>query len=177
MDALAKEEEDFFKQSVPNAAEKAKLTNDSILALYATQPTTWITNNFRPGQFVPQSNASMMPQSNAGMMPVMHPQMQPQHNFLMNGFGPQVGINQQQQHSAISGTMGGPLIPGANMTPAIPNASQQQPMFANFGMPNTAGGNQISLFGEPSQSQTAQTNPTGNLNQQIGNLNLGNVWH
>lgn len=146
--ALDKEEADFFNQ-VPSEKEKAKMTKDSIMALYATAPAP----NF--------SNFSQFPP--------------PQTQF------PPFGGAQQGTFGVPAGY---PAAPFGAPQPAPPSLNNG----AMFGFPTTQPQMQPSAFAQFTPFQQPQTNAAGNLkaapppnanpnlNQQFGNLNLGNVW-
>uniref|UniRef100_A0A1B0DA60 Uncharacterized protein n=1 Tax=Phlebotomus papatasi TaxID=29031 RepID=A0A1B0DA60_PHLPP len=149
--ALDKEEADFFNQ-VPSEKEKAKMTKDSIMALYATAPTP----NF--------SNFSQFPP--------------PQSQFPPFGGAPQQGT-----FGVPAGYPAAPFGAPQNVPPPSLNNG------AMFGFPTTQTQMQPSAFAQFTPFQQPQTNATTgnlkaapppnanpNLNQQFGNLNLGNVW-
>lgn len=122
------------------------MTKDSILALYGTAPTS--TPSI--GQF----NGGAFSQFGSVAATAMPMQ---QH-----AFGNQFG----QNHNFIAAT-----APMMNMTgigggfpPQIPQSN-----FASFPPQATFG---AQPFGQPS----AQPSNANNINQQFGNLNLGNVW-
>lgn len=138
---LAKEEQDFFNQA-PNDAEKARMTKDSILALYGTAPTsTSSIGQFNGGfnQFGTAAPNTTMP------MHGFASQFGQNHNFIAASAAPMMNMN------------------ASGFPPPIP-----QQGFASF--PPQAFGTQP--FGQP-PSQPTNAN---NINQQFGNLNLGNVW-
>lgn len=151
---LAKEEQDFFNQA-PNDAEKARMTKDSILALYATAPTTTPSIGQFNGSVFNQFGSAAPPNA----MPMQHGfgnQFGQNHNFIaaasgpmmnmnVGGFGPQQQMAPQQQGFVAQGFASFP------------------PQAAAFGAPP---------FGQP-PSQPSNAN---NISQQFGNLNLGNVW-
>lgn len=96
---LAQQEHDFFNQ-VPNEKEKAKMTKDSILALYGTAP---VTNQFMQGMSSMNINDNG---SILGMPMQFRPPTQPQP--------------QQQQHSAF-----GMPPPAANLQATSLNSFAQ----------------------------------------------------
>lgn len=176
---LAQQEHDFFNQ-VPNEKEKAKMTKDSILALYATAPTinAMPTNNqFMQG--IPSMNAT----DNGSLfgMPMQFQQAPPQqqqpafgmqqavnapaagaiNNFAQFGLMTQQGqqMNFQQSHTMNS-------MPNQSM--GFSNVPQVNPTMQPF---NQANANKTNTF--PTATHTPNVN---NVNQQFGNLNLGNVW-
>ncbi|KAJ6647854.1 Stromal membrane-associated protein 1 [Pseudolycoriella hygida] len=136
---LAKEEKDFFNQA-PNDAEKARMTKDSILALYGTAPASVPSIGQFNGGFNQFGAALSLP--------------------VQQSFGNQFG----QNHNFIT-TSSAPMM---NMNAGFPPQIQQQ-AFASFPSQGTFN---PQLFGQPS-SQPSNVN---NINQQFGNLNLGNVW-
>lgn len=187
VDNLAKQEADFFNQTVPNEKEKAKLTKDSILALYATTPKP------NPMGFNTFNGAT------AGGFPTQMQQM-PQNQF--------VGMPQQYPGTMLAGAnqfVGHqPNLSGLHLTNQMPSMQQsfmtqnpnipiipQQNMF-NMSQPMMTGQmNPVSFPAQqtqipPNQQQFAQfpsvsnfSQPAANqsnLNQQFGNMSLGNVW-
>lgn len=146
--SLAQEEQDFFNQ-IPTEKEKAKLTKDSILALYGQGPAMGQFSNHQTTTFVPQMmGANAMNTS----VPIGN---------VQNAFGTGIPMQYQSASGAIPfGTMPtmqqstGPIQP----PPSTVNS---------FGFPATM---QQNVF-----PTNPATNPT-NINQQFGNLNLGNVW-
>lgn len=145
---LAKEEQDFFNQA-PNDAEKARMTKDSILALYGTAPTSTPSIGQFNGAF--NQFGTVAPSA----MPMQH------------GFGNQFG----QNHNFIAPTSA-PMM-NLNASGFPPQIPQQQGFvsqgFASFPPQPTFA---TQPFGQPA-SQPTNAN---NINQQFGNLNLGNVW-
>ena len=169
--SLAQEEQDFFNQ-IPTEKEKAKMTKDSILALYGQAPTI--------GQFQTNFSAATVPANNHQYVPQVMPQ---NAGFGAIGaplqFGNAFGMPGQPAVQQMGGVGG---VPSGGFIPTI----QQQGTFNAFaGHPQ-----QQSVPGAypvPAMQQFAQlpnTNfpPTSNpaaqpaLNQQFGNLSLGNVW-
>lgn len=167
---LAQQEHDFFNQ-VPNEAGKAKMTKDSILALYGAAPT------------IPAS-------TNQFTMPGMPP-MNVDNGSLFGMYQQQAAPPSQQQPSF--------GMPVANQPPAAINnfaqfgmMQQAQPAMnfpATHTMPNQSMGfsnvpqmnpsmqafNQSPVTKATNKFGTANHTPN-NVNQQFGNLNLGNVW-
>lgn len=139
---MAKEEQDFFNQA-PNDAEKARMTKDSILALYGTAPTSTPSIGQFNGVFNQFGAAA------PSAMPMQH------------GFGNQFG----QNHNFIAASS----VPMMNMNASVFPPQIPQQSFASFPPQATFG---TQPFGQPS-SQPSNAN---NINQQFGNLNLGNVW-
>lgn len=136
---MAKEEQDFFNQA-PNDAEKARMTKDSILALYGTAPTS--TPSI--GQF---NGFNQFGTAAPNAMPMQH------------GFGNQFGQNQN--------FIAASSAPMMNMNASGFPPQIQQQGFASFPPQATFGTQQ---FGQP------PSQASNNINQQFGNLNLGNVW-
>lgn len=186
---LAQQEQDFFNQ-IPNATEKAKMTKDSILALYGAAPTMNrlpSTNQYIPAQGMnnmnmQQPSAFGMPNAGInhfqqfGMMPgqTQQPMNPPQQSPFMS-FGDFSMANPSMQQLAQ------PPIATNQNTARVMNPSQMhfgdlsltnpsiqsfttQPINTNQNLPfNTTAG-------------AAPSNATSTVNQQFGNLNLGNVW-
>lgn len=176
--SLAQEEQDFFNQ-IPTEKEKAKMTKDNIMALYASAPAINHFNaNFSTAplgvapQFMPNQMNSM-PAAAFGNGPMQYPQahnvqyaMQPNsfHQLQM-----QQVQNQQQQHASLG---------------ALGSFPQQQSTMMGVG----GGGafapmqpfGQHPLNSAASLPSTTSSNLNGinntNLNQQFDNLSLGNVW-
>lgn len=176
--SLAQEEQDFFNQ-IPTEKEKAKMTKDSIMALYAAAPainqfnanfnaapTSTVANNHQfVGQMMPPQLNSM-PANAFGNGSIQfstgHPTqygMQPQ-NFQMPL---QQQQQQHQQHQQQPHTIGAFTSFPQQSTGGFP----MQP-FAQH--PNSS----TSLPPATSNNFNGTNNP--NLNQQFGNLSLGNVW-
>lgn len=172
--SLAKQEQDFFNQ-VPSESGKSKMTKDSILALYGTAPT--ITTN--SAQFS-SGGAAVFNQFGATHTGYAVPPH-------MGGFGtPHQSVGQFGQ------------IPNQNFIPAqqqqfggfnaaagisgFQQMQQQQThqlqSFAQF-PPNhnsAIAANFPTSFGSVAPTPPATTANNTNVNQQFGNLNLGNVW-
>lgn len=167
--SLEQLEQDFFNHVTPNEKEKAKMTKDSILALYGTAPTM----NRLPGtnQFGTQGMPVLNNDNNA-FATTIPLQYQQQSTFgavsnNMNNF-PQFGIMQQQQAMNFQSTMNSTLPNQSIGFPSISHASQSLPSFTQ---PNANNPNQNNAF------TTVAHNPTtNNVNQQFGSLNLSNVW-
>ncbi|XP_059607760.1 stromal membrane-associated protein 1 [Phlebotomus argentipes] len=139
--ALDKEEADFFNQ-VPNEKEKAKMTKDSIMALYATAPAANFSNF---SQFPPPQ--TQFPPFGAQAAPFAAPQ----------GFGQP----QFQQHPNNGGVFGFPGQP-----PPPPGAAFAQ--FAPFQTPQTTAGNLAGLKPPPQGTNPNLSQQFGSLN--LGNV-------
>lgn len=171
-ESLAQQEHDFFNQ-VPNEKEKAKMTKDSILALYGQAPAA---KQFMPGMPPMQSvdtNGSLF-----GMpMQQFQQSAQPTAAFGMPGGNAQGGLNNFAQF----GMMGPGAVqstPQMNFQTAMPNQSMG---FSN--VPSTMNPTAMHAFNQANvnktnafASGTTHTSNVNNVNQQFGNLNLGNVW-
>lgn len=196
--SLAKEEEDFFNQVAPNEKEKARMTKDSILALYGTAPTSATTaGSMMPGaQFPPTVagySAFQMPSVYNGgannSVPGATPFAQMPCQPTANAFAPAAG------NPAFfgAGAQFQSMVPSSQQVQQMPlhNLQQQQPAqtanFANFasqpafhmapatsGLPQMGGimPHNMAAMGQP----IAPATQSSNLNQQFGTLNLGNVW-
>lgn len=175
---LAQQEQDFFNQ-IPNEKEKAKMTKDSILALYGAAPPTM----------------NRLPATNQYIAPGMN--MQQQSAFGM----PNTGINNFQQFGMIPAQTQPPSCmsfgdfslsnPSFQQFPQQPNANQNatrtmNPSNMSFGDLSMANPS-IQQFTQPpntnpnlpfnnSTAAVAATSNANTVNQQFGNLNLGNVW-
>lgn len=174
---LAQQEHDFFNQ-VPNEKEKAKMTKDSILALYGQAPTMPTANQFMPGmQPMPTVDAN----GSLFGMPMQY-QQQPHQSpaFGMQGAAVAGGVTAPGVNNfAQFGMMGAPA--GAQPTPqmnfqAIPNQSMG---FSN--VPSAMNPTPMQAFNQANLNKTnafASGAPSNvnNVNQQFGSLNLGNVW-
>lgn len=175
---LAQQEHDFFNQ-VPNEKEKAKMTKDSILALYGQAPTMPAAN-----QFMPAMQAMPTVDANGSLfgMPMQYQQQphQPPAFGMQGAAAAAPGLNNFAQF----GLMGGQTVPQPQMNfqaphtmPAMPNQSMgfsnvpvamnPTPMQA-FNQANLNNKNNAFASGAPSN--------VNNVNQQFGSLNLGNVW-
>lgn len=172
--SLAQQEQDFFNQ-VPSDKDKAKMTKDSILALYGAAPTinrmpqqspnnhfmapgmpTQLNNDFAnlSTQFQQQSPFPGQLTNNA-------------NNFAQFGMmqqGQQTMNFQQPMNNTIQGIGGNQGIGG------FPNLVQQTNQ-SSFIQPNA----NVNLAFSTIQTQKSNANVTS-ANQQFGNLNLGNVW-
>lgn len=162
--SLAQEEQDFFNQ-IPAEKGKTKMTKDSIMALYGTAPAINQFNaNFgaplvQPtnNQFVTQMMPSLNNHSNAGFGngPIQFSTGHPtQYTMQPNNF--QMPLHQQSTIGAFQSFPPHPTNTGFPMQPFAqhPNPSTSLPVTSN----NLNGTN------------------NANLNQQFGNLSLGNVW-
>lgn len=170
--SLAKEEEDFFKQttSLPNdGGGIGKMSKDSILALYGTAPSgmqfqsnplssTFPQQSGNTGWGQPQAHGQFMQPPNSATIynaPVMTAPAAFSHPQMMMGMQQSTG--------------------GFAQFPSMQSFQQQQPIMSTntFSGPQTMG----SGFGNTMNTQKPQ-NGSGNtnLNQQFGNLNIGNVW-
>lgn len=180
--SLEKQEADFFSQ-VTGEKDQAKMTKDSIMALYAKAPAPTNLANFNntnsSGFTTNFNNAQgFMQQPQHQMQQQQLQQQQPQ--FGAQNFNNQFGMNlmgqNQQSPQNLMFKMGqtpqmmGGQLQGFNNI--HPQQQQQQQSFAQFpiqAFPTT----QNSNFNKPPQQSPAGM---GNLNQQFGNINLGNVW-
>lgn len=166
--SLAQQEQDFFNQ-VPSDKDKAKMTKDSILALYGAAPTInrmpqqTTTNHFMAPGMPAQLN------NDFANLSTQFQQQSPFPGQLTNNANnfAQFGMMQQAQQTMnfpqpINNTMGNQGIGG------FPNLVQQTNQ-SSFVQPNA----NVNLGFSAIPTQT--TNATS-VNQQFGNLNLGNVW-
>lgn len=184
---LAKEEADFFNQQMPNDKDKSgKLTKDNILALYATAPSSnQMMGGFNAFNSPLQSGFNQIagpvpPQSiNTGThMQSFNNQFAGMSNTGVtnpNLMGAPYAVpgqqfsSHQQNGSGVAAVYNNFSIQ-QNLNPSL---QQQQPQafhnFAQFPMQN----NFSNSVNNP--TTVKQTNDN-NLNNQFGNLNLGNVW-
>ncbi|KAL5287821.1 SMAP1 family protein [Megaselia abdita] len=164
--SLAKEEEDFFKQTAPlpnDGGGIGKMSKDSILALYGSAPPSGMPFNSNPmsstfpqqsnsgwGQPQPQAHQFMQPPNSATIYnaPVMTAPAAFSHPQMMMGMQQSTG--------------------GFAQFPSMQSFQQQPPIMSAFS------GQQSGGFPNPMNPQKPPTG--GNLNQQFGNLNIGNVW-
>lgn len=165
--SLAQEEQDFFNQ-IPTEREKTKMTKDSILALYGTAPTAMgqfnsVTAN---QQFVSQ----MIPSAGGNYIGAAAGQP------LQYGVG--YSMPAQTQQPGVPGLMNyqqtgsGPF----NSFMGFPGGVQQPfQQFVQHPNPNISS---IPPSNLNVSTATSTNNPTANasINQQFGNLSLGNVW-
>lgn len=191
-DSLAKQEQDFFNQVLPNEKEKAKMTKDSILALYGTAPTTPSIGQFNGGGFNNFNNsgfATQQQQQSFNAIPPTSVQQQQQfsnvHLLSQLGASPMSAThppsNQNfMQSSAPFGSFG---FGGGPPPPPQQQQVHQQQSFAQFPPMAVGGGGGGGVnFSVAAQPQPFGMQPGGasatatNMNQQFGNLNLGNVW-
>lgn len=180
--SLAQQEHDFFNQ-VPNEKEKAKMTKDSILALYGQAPAA---KQFMPGMQTMQSvdaNGSLF--GNIGMPMQQYQQPSQPSAFGMPGVGnPQqgvAGLNNFAQFGMMAPTavqsapqMNFQATHSINTMPNQPMGFSNVPSTLNPAMQafNQANANKTNAFG----SGANHASNVNNVNQQFGNLNLGNVW-
>lgn len=167
---LAQQEQDFFNQVPSDKDKTGKMTKDSILALYGAAPPI---NRMPP----PAVNNHFMGQGMPGQLsndfnslPTQF-QQQPAFGSLTNNatnnFAQFGGLMQQGQQTM-------------NFQPTMNNTLPNQGVGA---FPNLAQTNQ-SLFAQQNannlnlgfSSVPAPNTNVNNVNQQFGNLNLGNVW-
>jgi len=169
VDPAKSEEESFFNQTAPTEKEKAKLTKDSILALYGTAPNnTPMFNNY---QYAPPAQQGF---------PYQSPPMQ----YQFNAQPPQQQAmpTQFQQFNQLPPMGGGGMVPPSGVQPMQmmqqPNQFIPTNQFAQQQQPN------------PFFNQQQQPSYQMNLQQQFGGLNLnanpadtgaqpplaGNVW-
>lgn len=183
--SLEKQEADFFSQ-VTGEKDQAKMTKDSIMALYAKAPAPTNLANFNntnsSGFTTNFNNAQGFMQQPQHQMQQQQQQLQQQQQFGAQNFNNQFGMNlmgQNQQSpqnlmfkmGQTPQMMGGQLQGFNNIHPPQQQQSSQQ-SFAQFpvqAFPTTTNSN----FNKPPQQSAAAI---GNLNQQFGNINLGNVW-
>lgn len=165
--SLAQQEQDFFNQ-VPNEKEKAKMTKDSIMALYGAAP---------PINRLPATNQHFMQQKMQligndttpfGGLQQQFPQQTafgPQSTG-MNAF-PQLGMMQQpQQQQPLNFQQQSHTMNAIPNHMSSTNLSQVNPTLQSFPQPNA--NQNLSAF--------ASTQNPNAINQQFGNLNLGDVW-
>lgn len=173
---LAQQEHDFFNQ-IPNEKEKAKMTKDSILALYGAAPSGGMcapgvmpTNN----QFMP--GLQTMNADNGSLFGMQMPVYQQQPAFGMQANPPTVsGLNNFAQFGLMQQNQPMNFQP-ANSINSMPNQSMG---FANVPQVNPS----LQSFNQSNATKNNTTFPTANhtpnvknVNQQFGSLNLGNVW-
>lgn len=158
--SLAQQEQDFFNQ-VPNEKEKAKMTKDSILALYGAAPTINRLPTNTNNQYIPQGMPGMdngtafgIPFQQSNVFGMANAGM---NNFQQLGMMQQVqtqpSMNFQQVHTMNTAT-------NQSIGHGIGNLTQSNPPLQPF-------------------TQQMNQNPNSNVNnvnQQFGGLNLGNVW-
>lgn len=198
--SLAKEEADFFNQSVPSEAEKAKLTKDSIMALYGAKSSQPMTNASMLGGPYPQNQFPQQNFGNFGLTVGNHPAHPPQQfNFNpqahSQGFGNgamippvQAGVFpgfQPSLNAFPTASTPGLMHPAVNPAMLINNKNggfpvqvQSMQFPPQFAVNRQTGGQFLPPSGPtPSVVPTvASTAPPASLNQQFGGLNLGNVW-
>lgn len=149
--SLAQEEADFFNQSVPSDAEKAKLTKDSIMALYGSQAVT-AAPIAAPGGTntgAPTSNLSLLTGLGGPATGGFPGQFQNNNNHNNGGIGAG-GFPTQQSHQQVP-----------------------HPMVANNGLNHHFGGlslggpvNQQPQFGQQMQSLNGGGGGGGGFNNQ-----------
>lgn len=181
---LAQQEQDFFNQ-IPNEMEKAKMTKDSILALYGAAPT--INRLPTTNQYIPAQGMNMQQPSAFGMP-----------NTGINNFQ-QFGMKQGQIQQHMNPPQQSPFMGFGDFSMTNPSMSQiAQPSIANQNTARVMNPSQIHFgdlslanpsiqsFTKPlntnqnlpfnSTTSAAPSNTASTVNQQFGNLNLGNVW-
>lgn len=175
--SLAKQEQDFFNQ-VPSESGKSKMTKDSILALYGAAPTTNPSSAQFSGGGAAVFNQFGAAQTGFAVPPHMSGFGAPQQSLgQFGGIGQIQNQNfipsQQQQFGGFNAAAG---IGGFQMQPQQQQIHQLQ-SFAQF-PPNhnsAIAANFPTSFGSIAPPPATTANNT-NVNQQFGNLNLGNVW-
>lgn len=170
---LAQQEHDFFNQ-IPNEKEKAKLTKDSILALYGAAPSmnALPTNNqFMPG--MPSMNVD-----NGSLFGMQIPSYQSQQQ---PAFG-MPAVNQQNAGAINNFAQFGLMQQGQQMNfPQSPHTINSMPN-QSMGFSNVPQNSSLQNFNQTNVTKTnsfptaALAPNANNVNQQFGNLNLGNVW-
>lgn len=166
--SLAQEEADFFNQTIPTEAEKAKLTKDSIMALYAkNNPSPFIQAAATAAAAPPQqqSQAVQPPQQLFGggcSVPLAGPMMQ--------YAGMNMGQQMQQPVAAASVPAQFGSMQGFGQPPQVGGA------FMNgFGQPQPTAGPTFPVmgqsgFGNNNQALLNQTNPMMAMKQGFGIL-------
>lgn len=190
--SLAKEEQDFFNQVVPNEKEKAKMTKDSILALYGTAPNAKASlGHFNGTSF---SGTHVTPGFNQFGSPMPAYSLPPQMHVTPGGMGG-IPYGGNGTAAAVGLSMNPSASPNYVTTAPVvqtssPNMFGAQMMSSGFGQPlPTHPQNTFATFPPPQMqapvaaaysSPQAFVQPTpasnGNINPQFANLNLGNVW-
>lgn len=173
--SLAQQEHDFFNQ-VPNEKEKAKMTKDSILALYGQAPAA---KQFMPGMAPPMQSIDTNGSLFGMPMQQYQPSAQPNAFGMAGGMGnPQGGLNNFAQFGMMAPGGAVQSTPQMNFQTAMPNQSMG---FSN--VPSTMNPAAMQAFNPANAiktnafaSGTTHTSNVNNVNQQFGNLNLGNVW-
>lgn len=167
---LAQQEHDFFNQ-VPNEKEKAKMTKDSILALYGQAPTMSTANQFMPGmQTMPTADAN----GSLFGMPMQY-QQQPPAFGMQPAAAAAPGLNNFAQFGMMGAAAGAQPTPQMNFQ-AMPNQSMGFSNVPSAMNPTPMQGfNQANLNKNNAFASGASSN-VNNVNQQFGSLNLGNVW-
>lgn len=168
---LAQQEHDFFNQ-VPNEKEKAKMTKDSILALYGAAPSIPASNQFTMPGMPSVDNGSLFGMFQQQAAPAT--QQQPsfgipavagnQPSATLNNFA-QFGMMQQAQ--APMNFQATHTMPNQSM--GFSNVPQMNPSMQAFNQPAVTKTNTFATANHT-------PNNVNNVNQQFGNLNLGNVW-
>lgn len=192
--SLDKEEADFFNQTTADKEKSAKMTKDSILALYGSAPINPINNfnqgfngvpatNFIAPSAIPGGTAAMFAQPNAfaQLPPTQQQQQIPQQypTLMNNQFAPTAGQVPQ-------------MVPQFGMGPTMPHQwppvmGQQASMHAtqlplgatipsqmfNYHQPNSLP-NVVHPVSAPTMAP-----PSDTMAKQFGSLNLNNlnnVW-
>lgn len=173
---LAQQEQDFFNQ-IPNEKEKAKMTKDSILALYGAAPTM----NRLPttNQYVPAHGMNMQQPSAFGGIPNTGINNLQQFGMMQG----QTQVNPSQQspfNIMVNPAMQQLAQPPNQNTARLLNPQQMRfgdlslanPSIQSFTQPMNT--NQNLLFNNTTSA--APSNAASTVNQQFDNLNMGNVW-
>lgn len=165
--SLAQQEQDFFNQ-VPSDKGNGKMTKDSILALYGAAPPI---NRMPP----PTANNHFMGQAMPGQLSndfsslptqfQQQPAFASNTNNTTNNFAQFGGMMQQGQQTM-------------NFQPTMNNTMPNQgigafPVQTNQSLFAQQNVNSLNLG---FSSVPAPNTNVNNVNQQFGNLNLGNVW-
>lgn len=175
--SLAQQEHDFFNQ-VPNEKEKAKMTKDSILALYGQAPTIPTANQFMPGmQTMPTVDAN----GSLFGMPMQYQQQPHQQPAFGIQSAAATGLNNFAQFGMMAPASGPQSAPqmnfqGSHSINTLPNQSMG---FSN--VPSVMNPTSMQAFNQANLNKnnafaSGATSNVNNVNQQFGSLNLGNVW-
>lgn len=174
--SLAKEEEDFFKQTTSLPSDGGgigKMSKDSILALYGSAPSGMQFNSNPMSSTFPQQTG------NSGWG---QPQPQPPHHAQFMQPPQSATIYNAPVMTAPAAFSHPQMMMGMQQStggfaqfPSMQSFQQQPPIMSTnaFSGQTMSGG-----FANPMNQQKPPNGATGNnaLNQQFGNLNIGNVW-
>lgn len=173
--SLDKEEADFFNQTSADKEKSAKMTKDSILALYGSAPINPI-NNFNQGfngvTAPPPTSNFIAPSGPNGGMYTQLPPTQQQYPTMMNN---QFVTNTQGQVPQMMPQFGMAPVPNqwAPVNLGQVSTTQMHTQMFNYQQPNSLPNNVMHpVVGAPPPTMAT----SDSIAKQFGSLNLNNFW-